>query len=153
VLDRSRSDVPMSFFDPALVVNVFVLPPLEPTRRIWLDDHERRCAVVDREDYDHFARWLWSAKPSRGLRKWYAFRSQRPVVNGVTRSPSVYLHVEILRRSGVKPPSPLHTIADHRNGNSLDCRKSNLRWATHSMNRRNLYGQEGYDLVEDVGCA
>lgn len=141
----------MSFFTPALVINVFVLPPLEATRRIWLDDRGGRCAIVDREDYDHFARWLWSAKPSRGLRKFYAFRSQRPTLGGLARSSSVYLHVEVLRRSGAVPPSFSHTIADHRNGDSLDCQRKNLRWATPSQNRRNLHGQEGYDLVEDAG--
>ena len=45
---------------------------------------------------------------------------------------TIYMHREILGT----PPSPKHE-ADHRNGNTLDNRKENLRWATRVENMRN----------------
>lgn len=52
----------------------------------------------------------------------------------------VWLHKEVLRRAGQVPPSPAHTIGDHKNGVRLDCRRGNLRWATPQMNARNIFG-------------
>lgn len=52
----------------------------------------------------------------------------------------IWLHKEVLKRAFVLPPSPLHRIGDHRNGNRLDDRRSNLRWATPQMNARNIFG-------------
>jgi hypothetical protein len=43
-------------------------------------------------------------------------------------------------RSGVPQPSAEHHIPDHINGKEWDCRRENLRWATHSMNNANLFG-------------
>lgn len=67
-----------------------------------------------------------------GVGKQYAVRSEKGVL--------VFLHKVVLERSGIIPPSPTHTIGDHWNGNSLDNRRGNLRWATHQMNARNLFG-------------
>lgn len=37
----------------------------------------------------------------------------------------------------------------HRDGDTLNCRRGNLRWATHSLNARNVRGSHSHDLIED----
>lgn len=124
-----------------------------PERRLWLDEQERRCAIVDESDYDYFSRWLWTAKPSLGFRKYYAFRPVTSQTNGVRVVSSAYLHVEIMRRSGVSPPTFAHVVVDHRNGDSLLCARLNLRWATRSQNARNRYGREPRDIADEAMVA
>lgn len=51
----------------------------------------------------------------------------------------LFLHREITERAYGPPPSPRH-VSDHLNGDSLDCRRENLRWATLSQNARNRFG-------------
>jgi hypothetical protein len=123
-----------------------VYTPRSPTRRLWLDDREHRFVTLDEADYHFFVRWLWSAKPSRGGRKFYACRTLS--TDGVDKS--LYLHVEIMKRTKRPPPSPAHTVVDHRNGDSLLCTRENLRWSTPSMNRKNLLGRYPFDLIEDA---
>lgn len=114
--------------------------------RIYGNDALTVYALVDAEDFAWFSRWRWSPKFSRGGRKCYLFR---PAYNGGDNlRKSLYLHVEVMKRTGIAQPSPLHTMADHRNGNGLDCRRCNLRWATPSMNRRNINGRYAHDLIE-----
>jgi hypothetical protein len=52
----------------------------------------------------------------------------------------IFLHKAVLARSFKLPPSRLHTIGDHEDGNSLNNQRGNLRWATVQMNARNRYG-------------
>lgn len=115
--------------------------------RIYSSSNSELYAVVDYDDWLHFSKWSW--KPGVSLRgKVYLRRSGSFRVNGTRVSPSIYLHIEIQKRKGVEPPSTEHRIVDHRNGFSLDCRKSNLRWATRSMNARNVMGIYAHDLIE-----
>lgn len=51
-----------------------------------------------------------------------------------------WLHREICLRANGLPPTKLHLIADHLDGESLNNRRSNFRWATRSQNNRNLNG-------------
>jgi hypothetical protein len=122
-----------------------------PERRIYLDDRAERYAVVDDDDYQYFVRWRWAPKFSKGrLRKCYAYRTKTERSQGSKRTSSLYLHVEILKRSGVARPSAYHIIGDHRDGDSLNCRKANLRWATSSQNRRNRFGAFPHDFADDI---
>lgn len=94
-------------------------------------------AVVDLVDYEFASRWKWKAVKSRGFKvKLYAYRTTR----WKGRHVSIWLHKEICLRAKGLPPSKEHLIADHENGNSLDDRRRNLDWATHSQNCRNREG-------------
>jgi hypothetical protein len=87
-------------------------------------------------------------RPSRGGRKFYAVRSAHRQIAGKRHCRTFYLHVEIHKRTGVPPPSAAHIIVDHRDGDSFNCRRSNLRWATYSMNSMNTFGRIPHDLIE-----
>lgn len=117
--------------------------PLLPAHelRVYADDRASLWAVVDDVDYQWAIQWLWNPKASHGT-----FYLKRNV--GTARTP-LYLHVAIMNRV-CPPPSIQHRKVDHRNGNTLDCRRHNLRWATDAMNARNIKGCSPYDLDEIV---
>lgn len=108
--------------------------------RIYLDDRGDEYAIVDAVDYQWAIQWRWNAKRDPNG-KVYARRAISETVGGQRLSTkTLYLHIEIMKRKKKRRPSKHHLVADHRNGKSLDCRRSNLRWATYQQNNRNLYG-------------
>lgn len=92
--------------------------------------------IIDLRDWAWATRWKWRGKHDKHKRKIYAYRIGKTWTDKRT---SLYLHVELHRRLK-KRPSRRHVLVDHRNGNSLDCRRVNLRWATRSQNRLNING-------------
>lgn len=82
------------------------------------------CAKVDAADYEWAMQWQWQAVGRPGL--WYAVRTCRAA--GQKRS--VRMHRELL---GVSPGLQV----DHRNRDSLDNRRSNLRTASVADNGAN----------------
>jgi hypothetical protein len=86
-------------------------------------------AIVDSKSYKRIVRHKWHAAAGgkRGC-TWYAARSL-PRLEGTPRK-KMYMHHEVL------PPKKGFEI-DHRNGNGLDNRRRNLRYATVSQNRAN----------------
>ncbi|MCW5697358.1 MAG: HNH endonuclease [Bauldia sp.] len=77
-------------------------------------------AIIDAADASWAAQWNWSASISGS--KIYAVRA--------VRRRRVYLHRDLL---AVGPAMQ----ADHISGDTLDCRRSNLRAATHAENAQN----------------
>lgn len=112
---------------------------LLPERRIYGSAHnEDVFAVVDDEDYHWLVRWAWRVDTKRKRNGAFKQYFRRVLGNtGVT----LYMHVEILKRTGLVPPSRQHVLVDHIDGDTFNCRRSNLRWATYSMNSHNLYGR------------
>lgn len=105
-----------------------------PCVPIYLTSDLTLWVMVDPEDYPWACQHTWNPKlrPSMLGDHWYAKRNI-----GAVRTP-VYLHVEIMSRA--EPMPRRRRIVDHINGNTLDCRRKNLRWVTHLQNARNLGG-------------
>jgi hypothetical protein len=82
-------------------------------------------ALVDDADYELVAAFSWHA--SRGTKGgWYA----RRMVEGRPHTRYISMHRFLL-------DEPAGLGVDHRNGNGLDNRRSNLRLATQLQNNRN----------------
>lgn len=107
-----------------------------PYKPIWLDPQNNLACIVDSIDYDHLSEWTWTATPDKHRRKWYATRTTW----ALGRRIKIYLHKVVCHLAHGEPPTPRHHIGDHDDGNSLDCRRHNLHWATPGMNRRNIHG-------------
>ncbi len=113
-------------------------PPDEECR-IWLDPENGIFCVVDEVDFQWALQWAWSATPNSTRLKWYATRSTR-LRGSDGPQVKVYLHKEILLRHAGPAPSEKHIIGDHLDGDSLNDRRGNLRWATPKENRHNRGG-------------
>lgn len=89
-------------------------------------------AIVDSADYEWLIQWKWYWRKARGQDYGYAVRMSRcEAVPGTGQQRIiVFLHNVILN-----PPAPL-TI-DHKNGDTLDNRRANLRLATRTQQNAN----------------
>lgn len=81
-------------------------------------------ALVDDADFHLTEGFRWCASKSKGNATYYA-KSARTV----KRAP-VYLHRLIMQPDGKR-------VVDHRDGNGLDCRRSNMRVCTQAQNAAN----------------
>jgi hypothetical protein len=94
-------------------------------RRIYLGDDE--WTIVEPADFYRFGHLKWHLRGSRGKR----FYAVRNVKIGHGRTKQSGLHREIMN-------NPKGLVVDHKNGDSLDNRRANLRPATRSQNCQNV---------------
>jgi hypothetical protein len=102
-------------------------------RRVSVGSKAQYSTLVSNEDYEAVTKNRWTFKishpPKGGV---YARRHYR--VSG--RRITLLLSHFILGRAGKERPSPAHS-ADHKNRNTLDDRRENLRWATRKEQAAN----------------
>lgn len=137
-MSRRRKVDLTSFFPHAPELDLLV--PWKDYAVIWLDPENNIFTIVDIEDYERWRRYRWGVTFNSTGKKVYATRSTR--VNGRGGwQVRVYLHKEVLEAcpKDTHPRLDGQIIGDHINGNSLDNRRSNLRWASPKENSNNRF--------------
>lgn len=89
-----------------------------------------KVTIVDDRDFEWLNQWKWCATRTRNL--WYAVRAGY----SHQRRHTIYMHRLILN-------SPPNLESDHRNGDSLDNRRINLRVCTKARNQMNSHKRTG----------
>jgi hypothetical protein len=87
--------------------------------------------LIDAADYEAVAPFNWCAvRPGKAARVVYLQRRGRGADG---RSTIIRLHSVVAARMGLDPSKEV----DHKNRRGYDCRRSNLREATHGQNAQN----------------
>lgn len=110
----------------------------------WLRMVSGREVSVDAADLPLVRDFAWYS--FRGRTTHYAVHACTPTEQEAGLGRQIWMHHLILpRRDGFE--------TDHRNGNGLDNRRANLRYATRSQNQQNRAGKTGRDLPKGVTAA
>lgn len=129
-----RGDDPSSRSDRARILRMASVTP-RPVRidgdLAYIDLTQGYTAVIDAADAPSVSGYNWFVKIHAGLT--YAVRGQGRDENGKQRSP-ISLHRTIMG-------FPSGMCIDHKNGDGLDNRRSNLRAVTHQQNSFNRGAQ------------
>lgn len=81
---------------------------------------------VDDSEFDGLSRWQWKARKKEPRGSWYAYRHEK--VDGKWRNVSMARQIM---------GEPAGKLVDHKNGDTLDNRRENLRVATNAQNQHN----------------
>ncbi len=92
-------------------------------------NHPGRFAIVDASDYEKVASYTWLLFQGNG--RAYAFRYLPRATN--TKQRTIFLHRELF---GL-PVGSTVPLVDHRDGDGLNNRRSNIRLCTNTENTRN----------------
>jgi len=85
---------------------------------------------VDDCDFDEVSKFKWS-EDRRSEYVVYAKRFEEKTVKGIRTRKSIYLHRQLMGVTGRS------ILVDHKNGQTLDCQRQNLRVCTMAENIRN----------------
>lgn len=86
--------------------------------------------LVDDNDYDSLAKFKWSAGYRRTSKSYYALRTSTMNEREAGKKITILMHREILN-------APNGLQVDHKNHDTLDNRRANLRLATMGQNQAN----------------
>lgn len=119
---------------------------IDPGKTITLSACGEVYALVSREDYDAARKLQWEIwdngreSGAPGHKRYARTRLWTGEWGGklATRKKPVRvsLHRWVMAQAGVDDGGL--PVVDHINGNGLDCRRTNLRWASYAMNRQNI---------------
>ena len=102
---------------------------LQPTEQVYrIPLTQRQFAIVDEEDFNRLSQFKWQACWMKNSHSYYAMR-HTPTRGGAKRR-TILMSREIMG-------FPEGRMVDHRNHNTLDNRRENLRVATAEQNNRN----------------
>ncbi len=87
-------------------------------------------AIISAQDYRRVNRYKWHAHKSRGSKR----KPGQPYARATIKGKKVYLHRYIM-----DAPEDMHV--DHRNHQTLDCRRDNLEVVTHNENMQRRRGR------------
>ena len=85
---------------------------------------QKQFAIIDNKDFEKISKYKWWAEYKKSMKTYYA------VANLSKRDKSVFMHRLILNAAKEK-------MVDHKNHDTLDNRRSNLRLCTNTQNQGN----------------
>lgn len=114
-----NQDICRNFEIPKTIIRPKVIQPKNKKIR-FIPLTQGQVAIVDAEDYERLSKYKWYGAKTRG--NYYAYRNRN--------NRTVSMHREIMGE-------PKGMCVDHKDGNGLNNRKSNLRICTVAQNIRN----------------